>query len=47
MELDDFREALKSFGSPAQNFVYGDVDGNIGWMGLPTAGGGHCRMRGR
>ncbi len=28
---DDFKEALKSFGSPAQNFVYGDVDGNIGY----------------
>jgi penicillin amidase len=27
----DFTEALKSFGSPAQNFVYGDVDGNIGY----------------
>jgi penicillin amidase len=28
---DDFKEALKSFGSPAQNFVYGDVEGNIGY----------------
>jgi len=28
---EDFKEALKSFGSPAQNFVYGDVDGNIGY----------------
>lgn len=28
---DDFKAALKSFGSPAQNFVYGDVDGNIGY----------------
>jgi penicillin amidase len=28
---DDFKEALKTFGSPAQNFVYGDVDGHIGY----------------
>jgi penicillin G amidase len=28
----DFKEALKSFGSPAQNFVYGDVDGHIGYI---------------
>lgn len=28
---EDFKAALKSFGSPAQNFVYGDVDGNIGY----------------
>lgn len=28
---EDFRSALRSFGSPAQNFVYGDVDGNIGY----------------
>jgi penicillin amidase len=28
---DEFKTALKSFGSPSQNFVYGDVDGNIGY----------------
>jgi len=28
---DEFKDALRSFGSPAQNFVYGDVDGNIGY----------------
>jgi len=27
----DFREALKQFSVPAQNFVYADVDGNIGY----------------
>jgi penicillin amidase len=27
----DFEEALKSFAVPAQNFVYADVDGNIGY----------------
>lgn len=31
MNWDDFKNGLKSFGSPAQNFVYGDVDGNIGY----------------
>lgn len=28
---EDFKDALRSFGAPAQNFVYGDVDGNIGY----------------
>ncbi len=27
----DFREALRHFALPAQNFVYADVDGNIGY----------------
>jgi penicillin amidase len=27
----DFQEALKLFAAPAQNFVYADVDGNIGY----------------
>ncbi|MFN8595183.1 MAG: penicillin acylase family protein [Anaerolineae bacterium] len=29
---DDFRAALSVFGSPSQNFVYADVDGNIGYQ---------------
>ncbi|RMD49762.1 MAG: penicillin acylase family protein [Ignavibacteria bacterium] len=27
----EFKSALKDFGSPAQNFLYADIDGNIGW----------------
>ncbi|MEO7658134.1 MAG: penicillin acylase family protein, partial [Pyrinomonadaceae bacterium] len=27
----DFKEALKNYGGSAQNFVYADVKGNIGW----------------
>ncbi len=30
--FDDFRAALKVYGAPAQNFVYADVDGNIGYQ---------------
>ncbi len=29
---DEFRTALRRFGAPAQNFVYADVDGNIGYV---------------
>lgn len=29
---DEFRAALSVFGSPSQNFVYADVDGNIGYQ---------------
>lgn len=29
---DDFRAALSHFGTPSQNFVYADVDGNIGYQ---------------
>jgi penicillin amidase len=29
---DDFRVALGYFGAPSQNFVYADVDGNIGYQ---------------
>jgi penicillin G amidase len=36
----EFRDALKTFGSPAQNFVYGDVDGHIGY-----ATGGRISIR--
>jgi penicillin G amidase len=28
----EFREALRGFSTPAQNFVYADVDGNIGYQ---------------
>jgi penicillin amidase len=28
---DEFKRALSHFGGPAQNFVYADVDGNIGY----------------
>jgi len=27
-----FRDALSLWGSPTLNFVYADVDGNIGWV---------------
>ncbi len=29
--FQDFIEALKYFGAPSQNFVYADIDGNIGY----------------
>ena len=29
---DDFREALRTFTVPAQNFIYADVEGNIGYQ---------------
>ena len=29
---DEFRAALSLFGTPSQNFVYADVDGNIGYQ---------------
>lgn len=28
--FDDFRAAFRDYGAPAQNFVYADIDGNIG-----------------
>jgi penicillin amidase len=28
---DEFRDAVRTFPGPAQNFVYADVDGHIGW----------------
>ncbi len=31
--FDEFRQALTNFSSPAQNFVYADVEGNIGYLG--------------
>ncbi len=30
---NEFRDALKSYRGPTQNFVYADVDGNIGYYG--------------
>jgi penicillin amidase len=39
----DFRNALKKFAVPAQNFVYADVDGNIGYQTpgrIPIRAGG-------
>ncbi len=29
---DEFRAALSKYGSPSQNFIYADVDGNIGYQ---------------
>ncbi len=31
-DFQQFREALRSYGAPSQNFVYADVDGNIGYQ---------------
>ncbi len=42
---DDFREAARSFTVPAQNLVYADVDGNIGYQ-MPGQGS-HQGPRGR
>ena len=33
---NEFRDALRLFGAPSQNFVYADVDGNIGYQ-MPGA----------
>ncbi|NIM93128.1 MAG: penicillin acylase family protein [Anaerolineales bacterium] len=30
--FDEFRDAMKDFAAPAQNFIYADVDGNIGYQ---------------
>jgi penicillin amidase len=30
--FDDFRDALKLFDVPSQNFIYADIDGNIGYQ---------------
>ena len=38
---DEFRRAISRFGGPGQNFVYADVDGNIGYQAagkLPSGG---------
>lgn len=31
-DFDSFRDALRLYGSPAQNFIYADVDGHIGYQ---------------
>ncbi|MCI0582517.1 MAG: penicillin acylase family protein [Chloroflexi bacterium] len=31
-DFEGFREAMSGYGSPSQNFVYADVDGNIGYQ---------------
>jgi penicillin G amidase len=31
-DFEGFREALRGYGSPSQNFVYADADGNIGYQ---------------
>jgi penicillin amidase len=30
--FQDFRDALRGYGSPSQNFVYADIDGHIGYQ---------------
>ena len=30
--FEEFRDALRRYGSPAQNFVYADIDGHIGYQ---------------
>ncbi len=40
---DEFRDAVRTFPGPAQNFVYADVDGHIGWYAagrMPIRRGG-------
>ncbi len=42
-DWEDFTEALRAFRSPAQNFVYADVDGHIGYYlagAIPLRAGG-------
>jgi penicillin amidase len=48
---DDFREALRLFPGPSQNFVYADVDGHVGWysagrLPIRRAGDGSRPYRG-
>ncbi|MDQ7035913.1 MAG: penicillin acylase family protein [Anaerolineae bacterium] len=41
---DEFRDALRLWDTPAQNFVYADVDGNIGYQtpgNVPIRAAGH------
>ncbi len=45
--FDEFREALKTWNTPSQNFVYADVDGNIGYQlpgKVPIRGAGHSGL---
>ncbi|MBI5670395.1 MAG: penicillin acylase family protein [Chloroflexi bacterium] len=44
---DDFREALRYWDVPSQNFVYADVDGNIGYQTpgrIPIRAAGHTGL---
>jgi penicillin amidase len=44
---DDFRQAARAFTVPAQNLVYADVDGNIGYQmpgNIPIRAGGDGRL---
>jgi penicillin amidase len=44
----EFREALRDYGTPSQNFVYADVDGHIGYQlpgTIPVRGGGATGAR--
>lgn len=46
-DFDDFRAAAQQFAVPAQNLVYADVDGNIGYQtpgSLPIRGAGDGSM---
>ncbi|MGL4254950.1 MAG: penicillin acylase family protein [Microbacterium sp.] len=46
-DFDDFRAAAKQFAVPAQNLIYADVDGNIGYQTpglLPVRGEGDGSM---
>ena len=48
---EQFREALRHFGSPAQNVVYADIDGHIGYQAtgkipMRTAGDGSTPVSG-
>ena len=50
-DWNEFREAVRLFPGPAQNFVYADVDGHIGWyaagrMPIRRAGDGARPYRG-
>lgn len=31
-DFEDFRNALRDFAAPSQNFIYGDIEGNIGYQ---------------
>jgi penicillin G amidase len=44
---DEFRSALRGWNTPSQNFIYADVDGNIGYQApgnLPIRAPGHTGM---
>ena len=42
---DEFKAALAKFGGPGQNFVYADVDGNIGYHATGQAAGPPAILR--